>query len=141
MGAPYAGCSPAQEPKRGALVQSDMVGLVALNFVLRLVLARVMHVTFVTHVLRVRLYDSAADSSCLGIPTHVVADLKVFCHAFTLRRHVGQDTNPVGNRTVPVQMPLLQWNPKATGRLSVCEESEATRAASEIRSRAEGEFS
>jgi hypothetical protein len=71
----------AQEPKHGSLVQSDVVGPVALNLVLRLVLARVMHVAFVIHVLRVHFDDSAADPPGLRIPAHAVACLEPFGHA------------------------------------------------------------
>src|SRR6266568_1694985 len=71
---------PAYAPKRTRLVQSHMIGLVALNFVLRVLLARVVDISFVIHVLRVHLDDSAADSSGLRIPTHPATRFESFCH-------------------------------------------------------------
>jgi len=71
---------PAYAPQRTRLVQSHMIGLVALNFVLRVLLARVVDISFVIHVLRVHLDDSAADSSGLRIPTHPATRFESFCH-------------------------------------------------------------
>src|SRR5947208_13636849 len=71
---------PAYAPKRTRLVQSHMIGLVALNFVLRVLLARVVDISFVIHVLRVHLDDSATDSSGLRIPTHPITLSECFCH-------------------------------------------------------------
>jgi hypothetical protein len=55
---------------------SDVIGLVALDLVLRVFLARMVHVSFVIHVLRVHPDNSAAHSSGLRIPTHPVTPLQ-----------------------------------------------------------------
>src|ERR1043166_3713143 len=56
-----------------AFVQGDIVGLVALDLVLRLILAGVVDVAFVIHVLGVHPDDAAADAPGLGIPADVIA--------------------------------------------------------------------
>jgi len=48
-------------PQRTALMQGDVVGFVALDLVLRFILARMMNVTFVVYVLGMQLHDRAAD--------------------------------------------------------------------------------
>src|SRR5262249_31227717 len=67
-------------PQRFALVQSDVIGLVALDLVLRIVRARMMDVALVAHVGRVDPYDTAADPASFGIPAYVIADLESLCH-------------------------------------------------------------
>ena len=57
----------AEKPQCLALVQGDVIGLVALDLILRIALARVMHVTFVVHVARVHAYDPATDPASFGI--------------------------------------------------------------------------
>jgi hypothetical protein len=57
-----------------------MIRLVALDFVLGIVLARVMHVSFVVNIFRVHLYDFAADVSGLRVPGHVISDFEIPCH-------------------------------------------------------------
>src|SRR5215831_21334956 len=113
-----------------------MVGLVAFNFVLRLVLARVMHVAFVIHVLRVHLDDSASDPPSLRIPAHAVARFEPFDHAYTFVAAclIGLEPDWRADSSCSrcpddSQMPFLRWNSKAAGLLSVYEESEETRAA------------
>jgi len=66
-------------------VQGDVICLVALDLVLRVFLTRMMHVSFVVHVLRMHLHDLTADVSSLGVPDHVVANLELLLHdtAFT----------------------------------------------------------
>src|SRR5579871_3755999 len=68
--------SARQLPERPALVQGDMVGLVALDLILRLVPARVMHVAFVVHVLAMHANDTAAHPAGFRIPADVIADLE-----------------------------------------------------------------
>jgi len=54
----------------------DMVRLIAFDFILRLIRVGVMRVSFVVDVLCMDLDNPAADTSGLGIPGHVIADLK-----------------------------------------------------------------
>src|SRR5699024_5419595 len=70
--------------QRGPLVGSDVVGLVALDLVLRLVLARPAHVPLVVEVLRVDLGDRPGHLTGLGVPPHVVPDLELGAHPFLL---------------------------------------------------------
>src|SRR5262249_24284468 len=57
-----------------------MVGLVAFDFVLRFVLARVVDVSFVIDVLCMHLDDSPADPSGLRVPAYMVMQLESFFH-------------------------------------------------------------
>src|SRR5262249_60647340 len=57
-----------------------MVGLVAFDFVLGLVLAGVVDVSFVIHVLCMHLDDSPADPSGLRVPAYMVMQLESFFH-------------------------------------------------------------
>ncbi len=57
-------------------MQRYVIGLVALDLVLRVILARMMDVTFVVHILRVYSYDMATDPPGLGIPTYVIANFE-----------------------------------------------------------------
>src|SRR6185312_14702924 len=66
--------------QRRALVHGDVVGLVALDLVLRIVLAAVAGVALVVGVAGVDLDDLAADVAGLGVPAHVVADLECMAH-------------------------------------------------------------
>ena len=67
-------------PERAALMQSDVIGLVALDLILRIVRARVMDIAFIVHVLCVHPHDTAAHPAGFGIPAHVIADLECLCH-------------------------------------------------------------
>src|ERR1041384_1752308 len=71
---------PSQYP---AFVQGDMVGLVALDLVLRLVPAGMVDVALVAHVLGVHPDDAAADPPGLGIPADVIAALEGLGHVVT----------------------------------------------------------
>ena len=68
--------------QRRAFVHCDVVGLVALDFILRIFLAGVVRISFVVDIFYVHLDDLAADMSGLRIPCHVIAD-------FESSRHVG----------------------------------------------------
>ena len=72
--------SALKEPQWFALVHGDMIGLIALDLVLRIVLARVMDVAFVVHVGRMHLYDMAADPASFGVPGYVIADFECLRH-------------------------------------------------------------
>src|SRR6266566_3154596 len=65
-----------QEPQRACLVQGNVIGLVAFDFVLGFVLAGVVDVSFVVHVLCMHLDDSPADPPSLGIPAYTVTHLE-----------------------------------------------------------------
>jgi hypothetical protein len=54
-------------------VHGDVLGRVAFDLVLGIILARVMRISFVVDVFRVNLDDLAADSTSFGIPANVVA--------------------------------------------------------------------
>jgi hypothetical protein len=66
--------------QRLALVQSDMSGFIAFDFVLRLIFAGVMNVAFVIHVLAVHAHDLAADPAGFRIPAHAIADFESLGH-------------------------------------------------------------
>ena len=56
----------------------DVVGLVALDFILWIILARVMGMPLVIGVFGVHLDDLAADMAGLRVPGHVIADFESF---------------------------------------------------------------
>ena len=62
----------------------DMVGFIALDFILRLIGIGVMRVSLVVDVFCMHLDDPAADASGLGIPGDVVADFETFRHFILL---------------------------------------------------------
>ena len=68
--------------QRRTFVHRDVVGLVALDFILRLFLARVVCLAFVINIFRVHRDDLASDVASFRIPFHVIADLEC-------SRHVG----------------------------------------------------
>src|SRR5437773_10268147 len=63
-----------------ALVQGDVVGLVALDFILWLSLARVVGVPFVINVFRVHLDDFPADVPSLRVPGYVIVHFELSLH-------------------------------------------------------------
>src|SRR6516225_5224438 len=72
--------SPRQPTQRPPLVQTDMVGLVALDLILRLVRARVMDIALVVHVPGVNAQDGSAHPASLRIPAHMIANLECSRH-------------------------------------------------------------
>src|SRR6478735_6536664 len=62
------------------LVHGDVVALVAVDLVLRIVLAAVAGVAMPLEVAHVDLRDHAADLAGLGVPAHVVADAERNAH-------------------------------------------------------------
>lgn len=54
-------------------MHGDVIGLVALDLILRIILARVMDVSFVVRIFRVNLNDPATDAARLGVPANVIA--------------------------------------------------------------------
>jgi hypothetical protein len=71
--------------ERGSLVQSDMVGLGALDLVLRNVRARMMSIAAVIEVAGMHAEDRAADAPRLGIPAHAIMDLEALRHGYSIR--------------------------------------------------------
>src|SRR6516225_2428159 len=69
-----------QEPQHAPLVQGNVIGFVAFDFVLGLVLAGVVDVSFVIYVLCIHLDDFPADPSGLRIPAHMVTHLESSRH-------------------------------------------------------------
>jgi hypothetical protein len=63
------------------LVQSDMIGFVALDFVLWIILARVVDVASVIQVLGVNTRDAAANPASLRVPAQVITDFECFSHS------------------------------------------------------------
>lgn len=61
-------------------VQSDVVGFVAFDLVLWIVLARMMDIAFVVHVARMHPHDMTTDAAGFGIPTYVIADSEFLSH-------------------------------------------------------------
>jgi hypothetical protein len=61
-------------------VESDVLGLAALDFVLRRIRARMMSIAFDIKVAGVDADDRAADPPGLGIPAHAIANLEVISH-------------------------------------------------------------
>src|SRR5215831_16131311 len=57
-------------------MQGDMIGLIALNLVLRVIRAGVMDVALVGHIHSVHPHYPAGDPACLGIPAHAIADFE-----------------------------------------------------------------
>ena len=53
-----------------------MIGLIALNLVLRVIRAGVMDVALVGHIHSVHPHYPAGDPACLGIPAHAIADFE-----------------------------------------------------------------
>ena len=74
-------CSPESDmPECATLVSRDMIGLVALDFVLRIVFRRMMRIAFVIKVPGMDLDDCSRHPPCLGIPAHLIADFEPLYH-------------------------------------------------------------
>jgi hypothetical protein len=61
-------------------VKGDVIGLIALNFVLGYVLAGVMSITFVIQIFGVHFYNLAADPASLRVPDYAITDLESLFH-------------------------------------------------------------
>ena len=66
--------------QRGAFVHRDVVGLIALDLILRLIFASVVRVPFVVDVSGVHLDNRPADVTRLRVPAHMIPDLEFFLH-------------------------------------------------------------
>src|SRR5690554_7169442 len=73
--------SVIEERHRTALVRGDVIGLVARDLVLRIVIAGTMRVTLVVEVGRVHLRDPPAHATRLRVPADVISDLEALGHA------------------------------------------------------------
>jgi hypothetical protein len=80
IGGHPAGRSAAHFFQRRAFVHGDVIGLIALDFVLRIIRAGVVRVALVIDVLGMHLDDPAADAPGLRVPGHVVADFELSWH-------------------------------------------------------------
>src|ERR1043166_7674177 len=79
--------------QRSTLMHGNVVGLVTLNFILWLILARVVDVPFVINVCGVHLDDRPADVSGLGVPGYTIAEPKCFLHAGSPRIVLSKSTS------------------------------------------------
>src|SRR5450759_4583118 len=70
----------AEASQHRRFVQGDVIGLVALDFILRLVRGGMVYVTFVVDVTSVHFDDFPAHPSGFRIPTHVIAYLERLDH-------------------------------------------------------------
>jgi hypothetical protein len=61
-------------------VHRDVVGLVALDFILWIFVARMVDIPFITKIFFVHLNDSAADVPGLRVPCHMITDAKSSRH-------------------------------------------------------------
>jgi hypothetical protein len=61
-------------------VQSDVIALIALDFVLRVVGIGVMRVALVIDVFGMHAHDAPADASGFRIPAHVIAGFECLYH-------------------------------------------------------------
>jgi regulator of nucleoside diphosphate kinase len=77
IAAALSAISPTQHR---ALVHRDVVRLVALDFILRVILAGAVHMSFVINVLQVDPDDLAAHVSCFRIPSYVIANREPLSH-------------------------------------------------------------
>jgi hypothetical protein len=66
--------------QRRTFVHRDVIGLVALDFILRIIRAGVMSVSLVIGVSCMDLDDPAADLTGFGVPRHVIANLEFRGH-------------------------------------------------------------
>lgn len=61
-------------------MHGDMVGFVALNFVLRLIFSGVVRMPLIISILSMYFDNPAADMPSFGIPGDVIAHFKIMCH-------------------------------------------------------------
>jgi hypothetical protein len=61
-------------------VHGNVVGFVALDFVLWIILTGVMRIPFIIDILRMRFDNPAADIAGFRVPGHVISDFEVPCH-------------------------------------------------------------
>src|SRR6476620_7178336 len=71
--------------QRRTFVHRDMVGLVALDFILRIIWGRVVRISLVIRIFRMNLDDLAADMTGLRVPGHMIANVEFCRHDGYLR--------------------------------------------------------
>ena len=92
----------ALSPVQGrAFVHRDVVGLVALDFILRFIRAGAVHMSFVSNILEVDLDDLAAHISGLRIPGHVITNYEPLFHEVLSVRVLVRDSQRAAFRRVP----------------------------------------
>lgn len=64
-------------------MQGDVIGLIALNFVLRVVFADVMSITFEIKIFGVHLHNCTANPAGLRVPRDAITDLESLFHRST----------------------------------------------------------
>jgi|SRR6516162_10238394 hypothetical protein len=72
-----------------------MICLIALDFVLRIISARVMCVALVAYVFGMNPYDPPADTAGFRIPTYVISNFEYPCHG-GFRGQTASDLAPFG---------------------------------------------
>ena len=82
----YIPYSPIDLVQRGPFMRRDVIGGIALDFVLRLVRARVASVAFIVGISGMYFDDGATDVARFGIPADMVADFKSSGHGDVSRK-------------------------------------------------------
>src|SRR5579864_6886213 len=95
--------------QRRAFVHGDVVGLVALDFILRIIRRRVVRISLVIRIFRMNLDDLAADMTGLRVPGHVIPDLEFLCHDGTPPVTLLSTRIDVSRSSV-----TLRWRPSRT---------------------------
>src|SRR5215469_10985050 len=72
-------CLTSRASQRRPLVEGDVIGI-ALNFVLGIVLAGVMSITFVIQIFGVHFHNLTADPASLRVPDYAITDLESLFH-------------------------------------------------------------
>ena len=81
------GTSIAKLGQRETLVEGDMIRLATLDYVLRIVRARMVRIAFDLELASMYAGDHAADTPRLGIPAHAIMDLEALRHGRSIRCH------------------------------------------------------
>src|SRR5579875_307703 len=84
---PAAFRSITNEPQRRALMQSDVISLVASDLILWLAGGGMMNVAFIIDIGRMDLDNDTAHAACLRVPAHMVSDLESLRHGFSSGIH------------------------------------------------------
>lgn len=71
-------------PQDRTFMQGDVIGIVAFDLELRIILARMMDVALVAHVARMYPHDTTADSASLRVPTYMITDFECLRHKLML---------------------------------------------------------
>src|SRR5581483_11536262 len=86
----YFSCSFRPDLRQGrAFMHGDVIGLVAFDFILRLIPAGMTRMALVVGIFGMDLDNPAADVPGLGIPRDVIALFEAFCHLALTRKHAG----------------------------------------------------